>query len=420
MLQNRDRPTLGGPFPPFPHEDGRVLHTSEDVLSASEEDLELEIVNQFLMAASPVMSGGHMSSSQQCFLISDEELPSSRSQQCLLISNPESSHSAPQCNSIARSPVSQDGTDFAPSTLDSESYAENLFDDDYYENCTEVGTGGHLDVGFGYTQDIGTRRKDPQALPELREGAQVQDQNDQARQTVDHGSKQSQSTFEEDTNTQTYVTLSKDSQFPINTKYSTHLELSVAEGQRDVDDSMTVPESYEYFYEDFGEDEEGLFFLRVPSVFKRVKRGSREPGKINLLTVIKSLVRKYLHPTKQGQTAVVSARDLNTPESTKVDSSSDLGSLNNALMKYTEGDGSQTVMESVILTGGGHSCLSCTPKDLCLFCFACASWAMKSATSQSDMWKAALLVNIGAISAVRYFRTKTKRENSKYLALQDS
>ncbi|GCB73075.1 hypothetical protein scyTo_0006608 [Scyliorhinus torazame] len=420
MFQSRANPALDGPFP---QEDNHALQTSEEVLSAGEDDLEVEFVNQFLMATGHMMSSGNTSSSQQCFLIPGKEFHSSRSQQCLLISAPESVHATHQANSVDRTTIKQiqDENACAPSTL--ASYAENVLDSGYYENCIERAKGDHLDAGFGYTQDTQLCRKEPKAHPELWGGTRVQGQPRQVRQAADRSGGQNQSAFEEATNTQTSVTISKNSPFPASTEHSTHLDLMpAAEGKHTEDYSLTVAESYEYFYEDFGEEEAGddLFFLRVPSVFKLAKRGCCDPRKINLLTIIQSLVRKYLHPTKQGQTAMVSARNLNTSENTEVAGSSDLGALNNALVKYSESDGSQTMMESTIQRGRGHSCLSCTPKDLCLFCFACASWAMKSATSQSDMWKAALLVNIGAISAVRYFRTRTKRKNSKYLALQDS
>eukprot|EP00062_Callorhinchus_milii_P020865 gi/632976986/ref/XP_007905097.1/ PREDICTED: PGC-1 and ERR-induced regulator in muscle protein 1-like [Callorhinchus milii] len=67
-------------------------------------------------------------------------------------------------------------------------------------------------------------------------------------------------------------------------------------------------------------------------------------------------------------------------------------------------------------TGGtGRCCLYLQRKDICLLCLACASWAMKCLSSQSDMWKAALLVNFSAISAVRYFRQHVTKEKSKCL-----
>ncbi|KAF7657746.1 hypothetical protein LDENG_00022780 [Lucifuga dentata] len=43
--------------------------------------------------------------------------------------------------------------------------------------------------------------------------------------------------------------------------------------------------------------------------------------------------------------------------------------------------------------------------DLCLVCIAFSSWVLKSANSQvGDTWKAALLANVSALSAIRYLR----------------
>ncbi|XP_048417699.1 PGC-1 and ERR-induced regulator in muscle protein 1 [Stegostoma tigrinum] len=421
MFRSRGRPTLAGHFS-LEHES--VIYSSEDVLSAAEDELELELVNEFLTATGHTVPRGNLSRGQQRFLISGESLQASRTPQHLLASTSEASYSTHPSNSITCTMVNHSHDRSActrPSfTLDMDDYAENVLDHDCYKNHIEMVKDDHLDVGFRYSQG---HQEHASTLPELWDNALLQGQHNEIGETAASNGTQSQSVLEKDFNAQAFATVSEDNQFPTSRDPSPCLELKpAAKGKLEEDYSITCPEIYEYFYEDFGEegDDDALLFLRVPSVFKRVKRGNHEPRKINLLTIIKSLVHKYLHPTQQGQTALVSFRSSNTAESTRAYSSSDLGSLNNALVKYSEGEGSQTMMESTIQRGRGHSCLSCTRKDFCLFCFACASWAMKSAASQSDMWKAALLVNISAISAVRYFRTLAKRENSKYLALQDS
>ncbi|XP_059426733.1 uncharacterized protein LOC132160981 [Carassius carassius] len=47
--------------------------------------------------------------------------------------------------------------------------------------------------------------------------------------------------------------------------------------------------------------------------------------------------------------------------------------------------------------------------DMCLVCIAFASWVLKSSNPQStDMWKAALLANVSAISAIQYLRRYVK------------
>ncbi|XP_065120765.1 uncharacterized protein perm1b [Paramisgurnus dabryanus] len=50
--------------------------------------------------------------------------------------------------------------------------------------------------------------------------------------------------------------------------------------------------------------------------------------------------------------------------------------------------------------------------DMCLVCIAFASWVLKSINPQStDMWKAALLANVSAISAIQYLRRYVNEED---------
>ncbi|XP_024231277.1 PGC-1 and ERR-induced regulator in muscle protein 1 [Oncorhynchus tshawytscha] len=51
--------------------------------------------------------------------------------------------------------------------------------------------------------------------------------------------------------------------------------------------------------------------------------------------------------------------------------------------------------------------------DMCLVCIAFASWVLKSANPQAgDAWKAVLLANISALSAIRYLRRRGREEAS--------
>ncbi|XP_036447657.1 uncharacterized protein LOC118822607 [Colossoma macropomum] len=57
--------------------------------------------------------------------------------------------------------------------------------------------------------------------------------------------------------------------------------------------------------------------------------------------------------------------------------------------------------------------------DMCLVCIAFASWVLKSANPQgADMWKAALLANISALSAIRYLRRYMRDEAAKKTPLR--
>uniref|UniRef100_A0A3B4A436 Uncharacterized protein n=2 Tax=Periophthalmus magnuspinnatus TaxID=409849 RepID=A0A3B4A436_9GOBI len=50
---------------------------------------------------------------------------------------------------------------------------------------------------------------------------------------------------------------------------------------------------------------------------------------------------------------------------------------------------------------------------MCLICIAFASWVLKSANPQvGDAWKAVLLANVSALSAIRYLRKYVKGETA--------
>ncbi|XP_051915688.1 PGC-1 and ERR-induced regulator in muscle protein 1 [Hippocampus zosterae] len=57
------------------------------------------------------------------------------------------------------------------------------------------------------------------------------------------------------------------------------------------------------------------------------------------------------------------------------------------------------------------SLLRLRQSDMCLVCIAFASWVLKTANPQvGDMWKAVLLANLSALSAIRYLRKDVKVE----------
>ncbi|XP_019718706.1 uncharacterized protein perm1a [Hippocampus comes] len=57
------------------------------------------------------------------------------------------------------------------------------------------------------------------------------------------------------------------------------------------------------------------------------------------------------------------------------------------------------------------SLLPLRQSDMCLVCIAFASWVLKTANPQvGDMWKAVLLANLSALSAIRYLRKDVKVE----------
>ncbi|XP_053354213.1 uncharacterized protein LOC128526412 [Clarias gariepinus] len=65
----------------------------------------------------------------------------------------------------------------------------------------------------------------------------------------------------------------------------------------------------------------------------------------------------------------------------------------------------ETRKSAVLFSEKEDFIFSIMQSDICLVCIAFASWVMKSYNSQStDMWKAALLANVSAISAIQYMR----------------
>ncbi|XP_057175620.1 PGC-1 and ERR-induced regulator in muscle protein 1 isoform X1 [Triplophysa rosa] len=56
--------------------------------------------------------------------------------------------------------------------------------------------------------------------------------------------------------------------------------------------------------------------------------------------------------------------------------------------------------------------------DMCLVCIAFASWVLKSASPGADTWKAALLANVSALSAIRYLRRHKREEVSGKTSLR--
>eukprot|EP00061_Rhincodon_typus_P015844 g43751.t1 len=264
MFRSRGRPTLAGHFS-LEHES--VIYPSEDVLSAAEEELELELVNQFLTATGHTMPRGNPSRGQQCFLISGESLQASRTPQHLLTSTSEASYSIHPSNSITRTMVNHSHDRSActrPSvTLDMDSYAENVLDHDCYKNHIEMVKDDHLDVGFRYSKG---HQEDPNTLPELWDSTLLQGQHNDIGETAAPNGTQSHNVLEEDVNAQAFAPVSKDSQFPTSWDPSPRLELKpAAKGKHKEDYSITCPEIYEYFYEDFGEegDDDALLFLRL-------------------------------------------------------------------------------------------------------------------------------------------------------------
>ncbi|KAG7472746.1 hypothetical protein MATL_G00112200 [Megalops atlanticus] len=71
------------------------------------------------------------------------------------------------------------------------------------------------------------------------------------------------------------------------------------------------------------------------------------------------------------------------------------------------------LQNAVAIARPDSSLLSLKQSDMCLICIAFASWVLKTANPQdADTWKAALLANISALSAIRYLRRYIREEST--------
>ncbi|XP_065141920.1 uncharacterized protein perm1a [Paramisgurnus dabryanus] len=86
---------------------------------------------------------------------------------------------------------------------------------------------------------------------------------------------------------------------------------------------------------------------------------------------------------------------------------------NNILLQLTEQQKKCMEMQTVIADPRLDApFLPLRQADMCLVCIAFASWVLKSANPGADTWKAALLANISALSAIRYLRRHKREEAS--------
>ncbi|XP_032369834.1 uncharacterized protein perm1b [Etheostoma spectabile] len=72
----------------------------------------------------------------------------------------------------------------------------------------------------------------------------------------------------------------------------------------------------------------------------------------------------------------------------------------------------QRVLEAIRTTRREGIFSTLKQSDMCLVCIAFASWVLKSSDPETaDAWKAALLANVSALSAIQYLRQYVKKKN---------
>ncbi|XP_043919027.1 PGC-1 and ERR-induced regulator in muscle protein 1 [Protopterus annectens] len=174
---------------------------------------------------------------------------------------------------------------------------------------------------------------------------------------------------------------------------------------------LSLPEMYEYFLTE-KEDSKRHRSSHRP-------QPEKERSQLNPLS-IKTLIQKHLEQVKLshlqsghkhtcGTLCSVNKKEANqcSPFATPLMLDEQL-----KCMSMEAHEGSIACSRSGDELEGRHtSRMAFDQTDMCLACIALASWATKSANLQSkDTWKTALLANIGAVSAIRYFRRHIKEE----------
>lgn len=75
----------------------------------------------------------------------------------------------------------------------------------------------------------------------------------------------------------------------------------------------------------------------------------------------------------------------------------------------------QAILDTIQATRRQGIFTTLKQSDMCLVCIAFASWVLRSSDPEAaDAWKAALLANVSALSAIQYLRQYVKKRNQEY------
>ncbi|MBN3294676.1 PERM1 protein, partial [Polypterus senegalus] len=178
--------------------------------------------------------------------------------------------------------------------------------------------------------------------------------------------------------------------------------------------NLATPETYDFFCS--GTEIQGDLFSRFSTSFRKRQLTA---GIQKFLRNMRSLLRTNSASEKHS----LGRRQSKEHMGKKVKrnrSAVRLHFLENDLLRFIE-EQTQKAAETqmaVAVPRKENFLLTFDHTDMCLVCIAFASWAMRSANLQSpDMWKTALLANVSAISAIRYFRRYVKEDKVKVCEL---
>ncbi|XP_067303359.1 uncharacterized protein perm1a [Pseudorasbora parva] len=159
-------------------------------------------------------------------------------------------------------------------------------------------------------------------------------------------------------------------------------------------------------YEHFYSEDESDFFWTNPLSLRRVRRtGCTVPEE--------KTGSGELVPVKTFPKGIIQPINALGPDGSPFPDSLLLNLENRIFQQLAEQQKKRMEMQTVVADPRLDApFLPLKQADMCLVCIAFASWVLKSTGSGADTWKAALLANVSALSAIRYLRRHKREEVS--------
>uniref|UniRef100_A0A8C2BG44 Uncharacterized LOC109067468 n=1 Tax=Cyprinus carpio TaxID=7962 RepID=A0A8C2BG44_CYPCA len=165
-------------------------------------------------------------------------------------------------------------------------------------------------------------------------------------------------------------------------------------------------------YEHFFSDDESDFLWTNPLSLRKVRRtGFTIPEE--------KTCSGELVPVKTFPKGIIQPINAMSPDGSPFPDSLLLNLENRIFQQLAEQQKNCMEMQTVVADPRlDASFLPLKQADMCLVCIAFASWVLKSTGSGADTWKAALLANVSALSAIRYLRRHKREEVSGKVSLR--
>ncbi|XP_016404552.1 uncharacterized protein perm1a [Sinocyclocheilus rhinocerous] len=159
-------------------------------------------------------------------------------------------------------------------------------------------------------------------------------------------------------------------------------------------------------YEHFLSDDESDFLWTNPLSLRKVRRTGYTVPKGNTCS-------GELLPVKTFPKGIIQPINAMSPDGSSFPDSLLLKLENRIFQQLAEQQKKCMEMQTVVADPRLDApFLPLKQADMCLVCIAFASWVLKSTGSGADTWKAALLANVSALSAIQYLRRHKREEVS--------